>query len=198
MRALPADGLAIILYHAPLPDLVARERAPRIDLFCAGHVHGGQVALPGYGALITLSRFGKRLESGLYPDAEGFRFPLYVSRGTGMEGGSTPRVRFASGPEVALTELSRRREGDDGPSTPWPLASYRQNSSPRWHSGRLRAHIPQLRAIREARPGRGAKGRLLGTLGRRELRAMWGHDPRSPRVPRWRFRGDAARGYPRS
>jgi uncharacterized protein len=109
VRALPADGLAIVLYHGPFPDLVARERAPRVDLLCAGHVHGGQLALPGYGALLTLSRFGKRFERGLYPDADGFGFPLYVSRGIGMEGGSTPRVRFASRPEVALIELVNRR-----------------------------------------------------------------------------------------
>ena len=94
IRSLPADGPAVILYHCPFPDLVARELVPRVDLFCAGHVHGGQVALPGYGALITLSRFGKRFERGLYPDADGFGFPLYVSRGIGMEGGS-PRVLFA-------------------------------------------------------------------------------------------------------
>lgn len=105
IRSLPADGPAIILYHCPFPDLVAHELAPRVDLFCAGHVHGGQVAIPGYGALITLSRFGKRFERGLYPDADGFGFPLYVSRGIGMEGGTTPRVRFASRPEVALIEL---------------------------------------------------------------------------------------------
>jgi uncharacterized protein len=102
--SLPAAGPAIVLYHCPFPDLVASERAPRVDLFCAGHVHGGQVALPGYGAIITLSRFGKRFERGLYPDADGFGFPLYVSRGIGMEGGR-PRVRFASRPEVALIEL---------------------------------------------------------------------------------------------
>lgn len=104
VRSLPADGPAIVLYHCPFPDLVGSERAARVDLFCAGHVHGGQVALPGYGALITLSRFGKRFERGLYPDADGFGFPLYVSRGIGMEGGA-PRVRFASRPEVALIEL---------------------------------------------------------------------------------------------
>ncbi len=105
VRALPADGMAIVLYHAPFPDLIAPERAPRVDLFCAGHVHGGQVALPAYGAIITNSRFGKRFERGLYRDADGFGFPLYVSRGVGMEGGSVPRVRFASRPEVAVIEL---------------------------------------------------------------------------------------------
>ena len=62
-------------------------------------------ALPIYGALLTLSKFGKRFESGLYPDADGFGFPLYVGRGIGMEGGSSPRVRFWARPEVALIEL---------------------------------------------------------------------------------------------
>ena len=108
VRELPADGLAIVLYHAHFPDLVAPEHAPRVDLFCAGHVHGGQVALPGYGALITFSRFGKRFERGLYPDADGFGLPLYVSRGIGMEGVGTPRVRFASRPEVAVIQLVPR------------------------------------------------------------------------------------------
>jgi predicted MPP superfamily phosphohydrolase len=108
--ALPAGGPAIVLYHAPFPDLVDPADAARVDLFCAGHVHGGQVALPWYGALITLSRFGKRFERGLYPDADGFGFPLYVSRGIGMEG-AAPRVRFASRPEVALIELMPARVG---------------------------------------------------------------------------------------
>ncbi len=118
VRALPADGLAIVFYHAPYPDLVAPERAPRVDLFCAGHVHGGQVALPGYGALITLSRFGERFERGFYPDADGFGFPFYVSRGIGMEGGSTPRVRFPSRPEVAVIELVPAARSDDGFAAP--------------------------------------------------------------------------------
>jgi predicted MPP superfamily phosphohydrolase len=74
-----------------------------MGLFLAGHVHGGQVALPYYGALLTLSKFGKRFERGLYPDADGF--PMYVSRGIGMEGGRAPRVRFCARPEVALIEL---------------------------------------------------------------------------------------------
>lgn len=106
LHTLPTNGPAVVLYHAPFPDLVPETHAARVDLFCAGHVHGGQVALPGYGAILTLSRFGKRFERGLYPDADGFGFPLYVSRGIGMEGGNTPRVRFAARPEVALIELT--------------------------------------------------------------------------------------------
>lgn len=105
LQALPADGPAIVLHHFPYPDLVPPARAARVDLMCAGHVHGGQVALPFYGALLTLSKHGKRFERGFYPTADGFGFPLYVSRGLGMEGSGAPRVRFCSRPEVALIEL---------------------------------------------------------------------------------------------
>jgi uncharacterized protein len=105
LESLPTDGPAIVLYHCPYPDVVPPRLASRVDLFLAGHVHGGQVALPIYGALITFSKFGKRFERGFYPDADGFGFPLYVSRGIGMEGRAAPRVRFCARPEVALIEL---------------------------------------------------------------------------------------------
>ena len=54
-----------------------------MDLYCAGHIHGGQIALPFYGALVTLSKYGKRFEAGLYRVGETW---LYVNRGIGMEG----------------------------------------------------------------------------------------------------------------
>ena len=100
---LPADGLVVALYHPPYPDVIPPEFVKRVDLLCAGHVHGGQVALPFYGALLTLSKYGKKYERGLYLTDEGMQ--MYVSRGIGMEGGSAPRVRFCSRPEVALIEL---------------------------------------------------------------------------------------------
>jgi len=104
LAALPADGPAIVLMHMPYPDAVSPALASRVDLMCAGHTHGGQVTLPFYGALITLSKWGKRFESGFYPNADGFGFPLYVSRGIGM-GRPGPRVRFLARPEVAVIEL---------------------------------------------------------------------------------------------
>jgi predicted MPP superfamily phosphohydrolase len=102
-RTLPADGPCIVLYHYPYPDVVPEAAASRVDLLCAGHVHGGQVALPFYGALLTLSKYGKRYERGLYAMPGGGS--MYVSRGIGMEGGPAPRVRFCSRPEIALIEL---------------------------------------------------------------------------------------------
>ena len=73
-----------------------------MDLYCAGHTHGGQVALPLYGALITLSKYGKRYEAGLYHEKDTW---LYVNRGIGMDGGFAPRVRFWSVPELTVIDI---------------------------------------------------------------------------------------------
>src|SRR5262249_18089954 len=64
LASLPDEGPAIVLFHLPYPDIIDPALASRVDLMCAGHTHGGQVALPFYGALLTLSKFGKRFERG--------------------------------------------------------------------------------------------------------------------------------------
>ena len=97
---MPAEAFNIFLYH--YPDLIFEIAARHVDLYCAGHTHGGQVALPFYGALITLSRFGKRFESGLYRVDQTL---LYVNRGLGMDGGMVPRVRFFARPEITVFDI---------------------------------------------------------------------------------------------
>jgi uncharacterized protein len=99
IQEVPADAFSIFVYHYP-DEIYAV--AGKVDLYCAGHTHGGQVALPFYGALITLSRFGKRFESGLY-QVNGTQ--LYVNRGIGMEGNAAPRVRFFARPEITVYEI---------------------------------------------------------------------------------------------
>ena len=59
--------------------------------------------MPFYGALVTLSRFGKRFESGLHRVGS---TALYVNRGIGMEGGNAPRVRFMARPEITILEVA--------------------------------------------------------------------------------------------
>jgi predicted MPP superfamily phosphohydrolase len=105
IASAPPEPFLVLLYHYPdlFPELAARGR---VDLYCAGHTHGGQVALPLYGALVTLSRHGKRYEAGLY-EACGSR--LHVSRGIGMEGGAAPRMRFWAPPEITLIEVAPGR-----------------------------------------------------------------------------------------
>jgi uncharacterized protein len=100
IAALPQNELSVFLYH--YPDLITEIAEQKIDLYCAGHTHGGQIALPFYGALITLSKYGKQYEAGLYKVDQ---TALYVNRGIGMEGGNAPRVRFCATPEVTVLDI---------------------------------------------------------------------------------------------
>lgn len=101
MESVPLGRLTILLYHSPCE--IVRAARLKVDLYLAGHTHGGQVALPFYGALVTLSRYGKRYEDGLHREKNTW---LYVNRGIGMEGGFAPRVRFLARPEVTLIEIT--------------------------------------------------------------------------------------------
>lgn len=104
---VPAGSLTVFLYHYPYPDVLPEDDAASVDLLCAGHTHGGQVALPLYGAIITLSKYGKKYEAGLYRAGETW---LYVNRGIGMEGGDAPRVRFWARPEITVIEIAPERD----------------------------------------------------------------------------------------
>ncbi len=99
-KALPRDRFNVFLYHTP--DLIEEVSGPGVDLYLCGHTHGGQVALPWYGALITFSKFGKRYESGLYRVGP---TTLYVNRGLGMEPRPGPQVRFLARPEIAVFDV---------------------------------------------------------------------------------------------
>jgi predicted MPP superfamily phosphohydrolase len=101
LAAVPRGALTVLLFHSP--DLVPSLPPDKVDLYFAGHTHGGQVALPFYGALITFSKFGKKYESGLSQYGDTL---IYVNRGIGMEGGPVPRVRFCSRPEVTAVDLA--------------------------------------------------------------------------------------------
>jgi predicted MPP superfamily phosphohydrolase len=103
LAAIPPGAFTIFLHHYPYPDVVPEADRARVDLFCAGHVHGGQIAMPFYGALTTLSKYGKQYEAGLYRVGP---MHMYVSRGIGMEGDPAPRVRFCARPEVAVIEAA--------------------------------------------------------------------------------------------
>jgi predicted MPP superfamily phosphohydrolase len=97
----PPGALTVLLYH--LPDLMPQAAALGVDLYLAGHTHGGQWRLPGFGALLTSSSFWKRYEGGHYIEGDTH---LYVSRGVGMEGFGTPRARFFCPPEVVSVTLA--------------------------------------------------------------------------------------------
>jgi len=96
----PAEDFTVFLHHYP-KEIYELSATGRVDLQLSGHTHGGQVTVPFYGALVTLSGHGKDLEAGLYHVG---RTALYINRGIGMEG-ATPRIRFGARPEVSVFEL---------------------------------------------------------------------------------------------
>jgi predicted MPP superfamily phosphohydrolase len=100
VTASPDSVPKILLYHAP--DLMEEASQQEVELYLCGHTHGGQVRLPGYGAILTSSQLGKRYEMGLYRSG---RTHMYVSRGVGLEGLSAPRVRFLAPPEITLITM---------------------------------------------------------------------------------------------
>lgn len=101
LAGAPPDDFTVFLHHYP-KSIYALADTGRVDLQLSGHTHGGQVALPLYGALVTLSGRGKALEWGPYRVKDTM---LYINRGIGMEGGRMPRVRFWARPEISVFEL---------------------------------------------------------------------------------------------
>jgi hypothetical protein len=95
----PGD-FTLLLYHKP--DVAYAARDLHLNLYLAGHTHGGQVRLPFFGAFFTNSRYGKTFEMGLYHLGD---TTLFVSRGLGFVGGVGPRVRFLAPPEVVIVDL---------------------------------------------------------------------------------------------
>lgn len=94
----------IVLAHQPdTAELgrLTRSGAPRIDLMCSGHTHGGQVRIPFLGTPIVPSRYGSKYAGGL---VQGPAFPVVVSRGIGM---SLLPVRFGVPPEIVEITLTR-------------------------------------------------------------------------------------------
>jgi len=103
LRNIPDNYFNIFLYH--YPDLIEDLKGLNVDLYLAGHTHGGQVAIPFYGALVTFSRFGKKYESGEHLVGNTI---LSVNRGIGMEGGTAPRIRFFARPEITIFDIKPR------------------------------------------------------------------------------------------
>jgi uncharacterized protein len=101
----PDGATTVLLVHEPdLADATARDG--RVHLQLSGHSHGGQVRLPGMGALI-LPFLARKYDQGLYrlrggPEHAGLW--LYTNRGIGVNG---PPVRFCCRPEVTVLTLRR-------------------------------------------------------------------------------------------
>jgi len=99
LRIPPSSRFHIALGHSP--DFV-RSSALNADLVLAGHVHGGQVQIPFYGPLMTLSALPREQTHGHTSRGD---VDLVVSRGIGLERRDAPRLRFLCRPEVVILHL---------------------------------------------------------------------------------------------
>ena len=100
LRPVPKENFSVFLYH--YSDLIESVGDLNLDLYLCGHTHGGQVALPLYGAVVTLSEFGKKYESGMYTVGGTI---LYVNRGIGIEPLPLPQIRFCARPEITVFDI---------------------------------------------------------------------------------------------
>lgn len=96
--------------HAPYRRALQALAADGVDLILAGHTHGGQVCVPGYGALVTNCDLDRRRAKGLSTWPGDARGPddtwLHVSAGAGTS--PFAPVRFACRPEATLLTLTAR------------------------------------------------------------------------------------------
>jgi uncharacterized protein len=94
--------------HAPYRRILDALVDRGADLLLAGHTHGGQVCVPGYGALVTNCDIPRRQVKGVSEwTHEGRTASLEVSAGLGTS--IWAPVRFACRPEATLLTLTARQ-----------------------------------------------------------------------------------------
>lgn len=101
----PDVDVSIGLTHSPEPRVLDAMAADGVALLLAGHTHGGQVRVPGVGALVTNCGLDRRMARGLHrwPGSSSW---LHVSAGLGTH--PTAPVRFACPPEASILTLIPR------------------------------------------------------------------------------------------
>ena len=98
---LGKTDVTLLLSH--LPDTLSIARDLPVTVQFSGHTHGGQVCLPFFGPVLTLSHVARAIAAGgLHKVGDLY---VVVSRGLGMEGHVSPRVRAFCRPHLILLEL---------------------------------------------------------------------------------------------
>ena len=97
LEGVPPGHPTLLMMHQP--DLFEQWEGPENVLVFAGHLHGGQVNIPGVTQRYVPSAYGDKYLSGVFTD--GSRTML-VNRGLGV---IRHRLRFRSPPEISLVTL---------------------------------------------------------------------------------------------
>lgn len=104
VEALRGERFPIVMGHAPDYMLsVVRDGLNPDALFVAGHTHGGQLQIPGFGPPVTFSAVPRWLGGGgVFHHGRAW---LACSRGIGLECADAPRVRLFCRPQLVLLTL---------------------------------------------------------------------------------------------
>jgi predicted MPP superfamily phosphohydrolase len=103
--------------HAPYRRVLTAFHQDGVHLVLAGHTHGGQVRIPGIGAVVTNCDLDRRQARGLtiWPaprsDRQGSQNSLWLHVSAGA--GTSPylALRFACRPEATILDLTARDKG---------------------------------------------------------------------------------------
>jgi predicted MPP superfamily phosphohydrolase len=112
--ALSQSGnFTIVVGHYPnyaIQDYQFSEQTP--DLMLAGHTHGGQIYIPFYGALrVKYTNREAVISQDFLRGMKHFKNGgnLLITRGSGMERGWAPRVRFMCKPEISVIDIEPQK-----------------------------------------------------------------------------------------
>lgn len=104
----PRADLRLGIAHAPEPRIIDAYTADGVDLLLAGHTHGGQVCIPGYGPVVTNCGIDRARARGLSRYGSGGKEAwLHVSAGIGTS--PYAPIRFGCRPEATLLTLTAVR-----------------------------------------------------------------------------------------
>jgi predicted MPP superfamily phosphohydrolase len=99
--------LRVAVIHAPYQRVLDHFTEDAADLLLAGHTHGGQICVPGFGALVANCDLPTWRAKGLHDwESKGRTTPVNVSGGIGTS--RFAPVRIACRPEAVLLTLTPR------------------------------------------------------------------------------------------
>lgn len=105
----PGVDVSVGVTHAPYLRILDAMTKDHVDLVLAGHTHGGQLCVPGYGALISNCDLPPQNARGIFRHRRRkLSTVVHVSAGLGMS--PFAPFRFACRPEVTLLRLVPRPE----------------------------------------------------------------------------------------
>jgi predicted MPP superfamily phosphohydrolase len=98
----PHRGLDIFYTHQPSNWIVESAAAAQYNLFLAGHTHGGQVAFPLPGFILTGSSFETRYVTGVFREGNTW---INICNGLGL---TLAPIRYQAPAELTIIEVKRK------------------------------------------------------------------------------------------